>query len=376
MLRFTMGSIVLLVSSLSVSSSQVGSRAGARPKPQDPDAFMLVGRISPDEVGPYQGSSITAYVVQRGGKLSEIALDRAQSDRDGRYQIPVKIPTGETPDLIVEARHPGAKGIGMAIVPSWSAVDHVIIAPAIDMKSGLESEVYLEVLSAGVEPAHLGTSALRRLVTPRLAAELRSSHRYSDDLVQVKRALISATKAWRWTLERPDLGLNAENVALAYDALDWAQVMLDAELYAADTPEERERARENYSSVVGAAYSSAGIGPEHLAQAAQASADAMRVFASQLNGRMRAALISEAESLRARYVTGAVEALFGQVGAGDGDRQAVRSAGARLEGQILASVDAGKDIDAYLKRIWGEYRRSVLLRLQSIVGQGREQRVI
>src|SRR5262249_37922000 len=112
MLRFTMCSIVLLVSSLPVTAAHVvpkAARIGEAPK--DPDAFMLVGRISPDEVGPYQGSAITVYRVQRG-KLAEISLEKAESDREGRYHVAVRIPAGETPDLVVEAKHPSAKGNG------------------------------------------------------------------------------------------------------------------------------------------------------------------------------------------------------------------------------------------------------------------------
>jgi len=100
MLRFTTGSIVLLVSALSISASHVaaiGSPVGKRADlSQDAEAFMLVGRISPDEVGPYQGSVITVYRVEQGGRLTPISKERTQSDRDGRYHTTIKIPAENT----------------------------------------------------------------------------------------------------------------------------------------------------------------------------------------------------------------------------------------------------------------------------------------
>jgi hypothetical protein len=337
--------------------------------------IMIVGRISTSEVGPYQGAAIAVYRVGREGALERISIEKAESDGEGRYHVTIQLESGQTPDLLVEATYVGAKGRGLAVVPSWSAVDRVLIAPAIDQKSELESRIYLEMTASNKEPA-LGANALRRIITPRIAAELRASHHPREDNGHVATAVIDATEAWRAALVQPDLGLHEENVALAFDALDWAQVMLDAELYAADTPGEQERAHANYAAVVGAAYASAGIGPEHLAQAAQASADALRKGAQKMRGRMRAALISEAEALRARYVTGAVEALFAQMGAPEVEQRAVRSAGARLEGRTFASVEAGQDIDQYLKLAWNEYRRAILIRLRSVTGGQQEQRLI
>jgi hypothetical protein len=288
----------------------------------------------------------------------------------------VRLPAGEQPDLVVEVKHAGADGRGMALVPTWSAVDQVIVVPAIDLKSDLESKIILELISTGVDRSEVGANAVRRLVTPRIASELRESRNHRDDTPQTMKALIDAARAWREALLKPELGLDDANVTLAFDALDWAQVMLDAELYAADSEAEQNRARTNYAMVVNAAYASAGIGPEHLAHAAQASADAMRVAAQSMQGRMRAAMVSEAEALRAHYVTQAVEALFVNMGASQSDREGVRSAGARLEGQVLASVDAGKMIEAAIRRSWAEYRKSITVHLRTVAGQNQDPRMI
>jgi hypothetical protein len=378
MLRVHTVATLFWAMTLGLTPGDQGSASPERARPVAPqrDEVLVLGRIDAREVGPYAGASITVYRVERGGKLKQITSRSVLSDKDGRYQALIHINnlnSESSVDLVIRATHGDSKGAGATLVGTWSAVDHVIVAPAIDLESALTTDLYLRMMASGVDVSRFGYNTLRRIVTPRMASELHSNASYESALPQVTRATLSAVSAWMHVLTGGDLDVRPESVKLALDALDWAQVMLDAELYASDSPEETEKAHQDYEELAGAAYASAGVTPEHLAAAAQAAADAMRFQATTVSGRMRAALISEAEGLRARYVTSAVEELMSRNGADESDSRAVHDAGQQLESRIFASIDAGKDIDDTVRAAWSDYRQFVVGRLRSMAAEARGQ---
>jgi hypothetical protein len=298
------------------------------------------------------------------------------SDTDGRYQALVRLGSTRTTDLMVQASHANSKSTGRAMVGSWSAVDRVIVAPMIDSESGLSADVYLRMITSGIDVSRFGLASVRRMLSPRMASELSVGNDYERALPEVTRSTLAAVNAWRRVLTSSGAGVKPESVLLALDALDWAQVMLDAELYAAESQDEQDKAHADYAMLTDAAYASAGITPEHLAVAAQASADAMRFHARSTSGRLRSTIISEAEGLRARYVTSAVESLVTRTGAGEEDRRAIHDAGLKLETAIFTAIEAGSRIDEMVKAAWVDYRRFVITRLQAMAAENRGQSVM
>lgn len=333
------------------------------------------GRVDKLDVAVVDDVRISVYRIDGDGRLNLVSQRAVRADANGRYEINLPAELRSEPDLVVEAIHPSVKGSGLAIVPTFGSVSNVLIAPAIDLKSALESDIFLEMASGGSQ-APVRVNAIRSLITPRLAAGLRASRSYNQEIALVARATIGAARAWQLALLRPELGLSVEQVEIATSTLDWSQVMLDAQLYAEDSAQQRERAETEYQDLVVAAYATAGIGPEHLAAAAQAAADTMRLYAQAMEGRTRAVIVSEAESLRARYVINAIESLFYAVGAPATERQAVRNAGERLEGRIISAAESSEDVDAFLHRAWNEYQKSILNRLKGLVARDQPERTI
>lgn len=342
---------------------------GDRPGRQ---SIVLQGRLDPSEVGGVESKIVKVYEIDPDGRLVRVSERDSKPDREGYYRVTIRIRAEGDQDLLVKVERSSSSGgeVGpMAVIPSWSAVDGVMIAPPIDIETAVESDVYLAAIAGGFWLPHIGTNELRALITGRMAAELRGSRTYESDVTQMARATVAAIGAWYQVLLHPDIGLEPEQVASMLEAMAWAQVVLDAQLHSAKDSSQEEHARSMHTFAVSSAYASTGIGPEYLAVAAEASADVMRRFVPGMSVSLQAALISEAEALRAHYVVRAVEALFTRAGAGPTECEAVRVAGERLEGRILSAAHAITDVDAFVNRAWSEYRKVVQLKLNIVAGR-------
>jgi hypothetical protein len=346
--------------------------AQTAPLAADEDVVILAGRIDPTDVRQVQESKIEVYRVHEEGRLELVSVDKVFSDETGRYQAPIKMPK-DTGDLLVVSSKDGLKGYGTVLVPSWSVVDQVIVAPPISLETQVETDVYFAAVKAGIWPQKLGATEIRKVVNKRMALQLRSSTAYDQDVAIMAQAAVASIQSWYRVLLASEAGVEPGRVGTVLEALAWAQVALDAQLYAAESVNDEEDAHAIYEVAVRACYSGIGIGPEHLAVAAQASADAMRKMAPAMSDNPRMTLTSEAEGLRAKYVTSAVEALFARAGASEKERQAVNDAGERLNGKIQSAPQEAEEMDDFLKNAWSEYRNAVQGRLESIAEKSTEE---
>ncbi|MCK6547913.1 hypothetical protein L6R52_18825 [Myxococcota bacterium] len=332
-----------------------------------PTHAVLAGRIDPADVSVLAGAKVAVYSVGERGKLARISKDGgAKSDAEGRFQLEVALPEDGPHDLLVTAEHAGAGGRGAVVVPSWAVVDGVIVASPITVETAVESDVYLMAVREGIWRISIGSGEIRAFVSPEVAARVRASPSYDRDILALAHASSAGVEAWYQSLLRPEVGLDLERLRTILEAVGWAQVALDAQLYAAEDAEQTDEAKTIHRVVVSAAYGSIGLDPGDLALAAQASADAMLEFAPTMTNESHSSLVADAEAFRARHVTLAVEHLFHEAGAPERDRLAVRSAGQRLEGRILSAglgTPSREELDVAVKRAWTEYRSDVQGRL-------------
>jgi hypothetical protein len=215
---------------------------------------------------------------------------------------------------------------------------------------------------------NLGTNELRNLISSRLATGLRASEAYKSDVAVMAQASVAAIESWYRALLDPSNGLEPSQVEAVFEAMAWAQVALDAQIFSAESKNDEQEARAIHSIAVSAAYASVGIGPEHLAIAGQMAADTLRKFAPAMSPAMYSMLVSEAESMRARYVIGAVDSLLMRAGAPDDERESVKSAGNRLAGKLVLAADEPDDVDEFVRGAWREYQSAVQGRLDEIAG--------
>lgn len=334
----------------------------------------LEGRIDPQDAVAISDLDVNVFRAGDDGTLISLAKKKVKTDEKGRYHIDLTVPKSAMVNIVIVADHPKTGGRGMAVVPSWSMVDGVIIAPTIDLESAVESDIYLEASKQGLWVSNLGTNELRSMVSGRLAHGLRGSDNYNRDVAVMAQATVAAIEAWYRTLLDPSNGLAPTQVEAIFEAMAWAQVALDAQLYAAETPEDVKEARAIHAIAISAAYASVGIQPEHLAIAGQASADTLRRFAHAMTPNMRSMLISEAEAMRARYVIVAVDSLLSKAGTATSDRNEVKGAGSRLAGKLVLAAES-EDPDEHVRRAWKEYQEVIGSRLDAIAGrEGREDR--
>lgn len=342
----------------------------------DREVVTLFGRIDPVDVRTFAGSTVEVFRLLPGGELEELSLEDTLSDASGRYRAQVRLPRDPV-DLLIVSTHEGATGFGAVLVPSWSSVDGVIVAPPISQETRVEVDVFLAAVAAGIWPETLGATELKKAVSQRLAARLFASSEYHRDILVVAHAAVASIESWY----RVVLGSSGEGrrgldpVALAavLEALGWAQVALEAQLYASDGAGDDAEARDQYDLSVRACWAGVEVGPDRLALAAQAAADAFREPAFMMSDHARSTLVSEAEALRAHFVRSAVEAMLVEAGVPEEEREAVIAAGSRLEGRILSAPAAARDVEPLLESAWTEYRSAVQARLRSISDKGERE---
>lgn len=376
-------SVLLAISCAGIAASacKTASTAGANPisgatvaaNASGNERATLEGRVDPKDAGSISDLRVNVYRVKEDGSgLESLAKDQVKTDAHGRYKIHLNVPASAMINILIVADRPDTPGRGMAVVPSWSVVDGVIIAPTIDLETAVESDIYLAAAKQGVWVPTLGTNELRTLVSERLAQGLRASKAYKRDIAVMAQASVAAIQAWYQTLLDPSNGLDPTQVEAVFEAMAWAQVALDAQIYSAETANDVQEALAIHSIAVSAAYASVGVGPEHLALAGQAAADNLRRFAHAMSPEMRSMLISEAESLRARYVIGAVDSLMSKAGSQVPDRDVAKDAGARLAGKLALAAES-ENPDEFVRSAWQEYQEAVQGQLESIARSGEDK---
>lgn len=332
---------------------------------------QLEGRIDESDIGAIENLRISLHRVNTEGKLEKLTERVVTTDVEGRYRTTVNVPKASMVNIVIMAEREGAAGRGMAVVPSWSVVDGVIIAPTIDLESAVESDVYISAAKQGLWVHNLGTNELRSLISGRLAKMLRASNQYDHDVEVMAEASVAAIESWYRTLLDPSNGLEPQQVEAIFEAKAWAQVALDAQIYGAKSETDVEQAHNIHTIAVHAAYNSAGVAPEHLALAGQASADTMRRFAQAMSEPMRAMLISEAESIRAYYVIGAVDSLLSRAKRPLAEREEARSAGMSLARRLAIAAESSAPDDV-VRAAWKDYQAEVKNKLDAIAEGHRE----
>ncbi len=330
-----------------------------------PGLSQLEGRISSSDTESVKNLRISLHRVSEDGSLQPMTDKPVKTDDKGRYRAALQVSKSSMVNIVIVAEREGTAGRGMAVVPSWSVVDGVIIAPAIDLESAVESDVYISAAKQGLWVHNLGTNELRSLISGRLAETLRASQQYDHDIEVMAEASVAAIESWYRTLLDPSNGLEPTQVEAMFEAKAWAQVAFDAQIYGAKSTQDIEQAHTIHTIAVSAAYTSAGVAPEHLALAGQASADTMRRFAHAMSPSMRAMLISEAESIRAHYVIGAVDSLLSRAGRPSDEREEVKTAGAKLARRLATAAESPSPDDT-VRSAWQDYQAAVKNKLDAI----------
>jgi hypothetical protein len=313
------------------------------------------GRID----GAPQGTTVSASWVEGDGSLTGSSAEVAV-DAGGRYRLMVALERGKP--LMIRARS-GAAAQGSVAIDGIAGSDGDIFAAPIDARSTVRADVMLWAKVTGQWDEASTVAGLRRFFPSELAAAVAGSADYAGDMRLAAKAAVAGMDAWQATLAaqgctRPQLEAAAAGCARA-------EAGLEERLDAASDEAMVYLAGRAFVDADEAAYVDAGVARRQLAAASVAGADAMRVYLGETSSAARPAGTQEAERVRARFVTRAVEELLVDAGGADAGRQAVLYAGRMLETGIAIAARAGAEVDQRVEAEWAVYGGEVTAQIET-----------
>lgn len=360
---FTTGALLWLAGCRTVAEPEHPTSAEARTEKRS-----LKGRVEVDREGAsfLAGRRVTVFALDDAGHRVRPPFGETFTDAEGRYALQLSLPSVGALTLGVVFGDPDdTDRLATVIVPVRSVLDEVMIAPTFDPESRVEGAIFLKAVERGLWDPALGTHELRALVSDRLAEVVLGSSAKGSDLEILARAIVAAVEAWYLALLDPEEGLDLIQVRATFEADARAAASLDRASYLADDANEVAEARARHAACLAAAYARLGISAQQLALAGQSAANALRAFAPALSVPAAPMFVSEAERLRARGVTVAVEAMLESLGAPELAVTAAKLAGARL-GEKLEKAARVRDAAAAVARAWRAYVREIRRQLEAL----------
>lgn len=395
--------LIALLATLTITACEPrvtddSSSASASGDTRSQNAATINGRLA-SAVGNVARAQIIVFHVQPDGTLQDISLGNYQTDDEGRFEALARVDNPPLSNVIIEARTQAAPPstensadqktkmptrLASALLISPLNPGETTKSPTLNFETTLEADLYTQARKLALwDDALCDQTQLRIAITPQIARALRASGDYDAQVAILARLTTTAMRAFTATLLRNpafedrtthegrheiEPGFRHGGIRKAFSKEDIQKARTtfhnDVEKYdqQRDDPDSNstdDRTRRALSNALVQSYLDNNINIHVLASANQAASEAALALLPQLAPETRAAVMSNIEVQRARFITRAIQDDFSTLGGPGESSTAVEKAGVTLRTELARLSERTDDITNDVHTLWQQYRQRV-----------------